>query len=57
MSEKNKEKNPLAFLPSAVVVRERLEKVLREAERLKILLTTAEQIEAVESGRRNDPSH
>ncbi len=40
-----RERSPLSCIPSSDVVRRRLEAVLREARKLRILLRTASQIE------------
>lgn len=45
MARRNEKFDPLAFIPSASVVRERLKQVNEEARRLGILLRTAEEIE------------
>tara|TARA_R110002072_G_scaffold59882_6_gene152223 strand:+ start:23128 stop:23313 length:186 start_codon:yes stop_codon:yes gene_type:complete len=46
MTTNNKQgRSPLRCIPKAATVRERLQKVLREAAELKILLRTAEEIE------------
>jgi len=42
---KNRERSPLNCIPSADAVRHRLELVLKEAQQLRILLRTAEEIE------------
>jgi len=42
---KRRERSPLNCIPSAGVVRHRLEMVLKEAQQLRVLLRTAEEIE------------
>ena len=46
---KRRERSPLNCIPSSGVVRQRLEMVLKEAQQLRVLLCTAEQIEKAKS--------
>jgi len=46
MKRCTQDRNPLVCIASAKTIRERLDKILLEAARLKILLRTAEEIEA-----------
>jgi hypothetical protein len=47
-------KNPLNCIPAAAIVRERLSRVLSEAEKLKILLRTAEEIEQADAPEQSE---
>lgn len=57
VTKTKRERSPLDCIPSADAVRRRLSVVLREAEQLKILLTTADKIESVgRNSKREDAS-
>lgn len=51
-STDRRERGPLNCIPNSAVVRERLERVLSEAKKLRILLRTASQIERAENSKR-----
>lgn len=54
---KERERSPLNCIPSSDAVRRRLEAVLREARKLRILLKTADQIERTDvDSQREDKS-
>ena len=53
-NHKQRERSPLNCIPSSSVVRERLDRVLREARKLRILLRTASQIERAETREREE---
>ena len=51
---KERERSPLNCIPSADVVKRRLETVLKEARKLRILLRTASEIERAEVDRKRE---
>jgi hypothetical protein len=52
-----RERSPLKYIPSADAVRRRLETVLTEARKLRILLKTASEIELADSSPNGESEH